>query len=85
MEINGDYLELPNCQYAYIDHMTGNIVSERTIDCAQLDKKVYNTLFAIINKKEFEYNETTLKQILRLLHNILYLKYNVDIKSFSFI
>ena len=50
-----------------------------------LDKKVYLTLKAINEEKEVEYNETILKQILRLLHNIIYLKFNEDIKSFQFI
>ena len=81
----GMELQFPQADYMYLDTLTGNFSSTREIGYSQIDKKVYLTLKAINEGKEIEPNETILKQILRLLHNILYLKFNEDIKSFQFI
>lgn len=82
---SGMELQFPNSDYVFLDTLNGNFIKEREVGSTAIDKKVYLTLKAINNGEEVDANETTLKQILRLLHNIIYLKFNEDIKSFEFI
>lgn len=74
-----------NTDYVYLDNITGDFVSSHTINSMQIDKKVYLTLKAVANNQPIDTNENVLKQCLRLLHNIIYIKFNEDIKSFQFI
>ena len=82
---SGMEIQFPQKEYVYLDALTGNFTGIREPNCTAIDKKVYLTLKAINEEREIEHNETTLKQILRLLHNIIYLKFNEDVKSFQFI
>ena len=70
----------------YLDKTTGDFNTVKDINSIEIDKRVY-TIIKNINEQNysFEYNQTTIKQALRLLHNILYAKFNEDIKSFDFI
>lgn len=85
ISFSGMEIQFPNAEYVYLDTLTGNFSQNREQGFMAIDKKVYLTLKAINEEKEVEYNETILKQILRLLHNIIYIKFNEDIKSFQFI
>ena len=70
----------------YLDKTIGDFDTIRNPNSIEIDKRVY-TIIKNINDEnyEFTYNETTFKQSLRLLHNILFAKFNEDIKSFQFI
>ena len=51
-----------------------------------IDKKVFAALKSIGGGNPLDnLNSNILKQSLRLLHNIIYLKFGVDLKSFQFI
>ena len=82
---SGMEIILPEVEYVYFDSMTGEFSINRSIGANEIDKKVYKTLRNISKSNEIEENEIILKQILRLLHNIIYIKFNEDIKSFAFI
>ena len=82
---SGMEIQMPETDYVYLDSLTGNFIENREVGAIQIDKKVYLALKTVNEEKEVENNETILKQILRLLHNIIYLKFNEDIKSFEFI
>ena len=85
ISFSGMEIQFLNAEYVYLDTLNGNFSVNREQGFIAIDKKVYLTLKAINEEKEIEANETILKQILRLLHNIIYLKFNEDIKSFQFI
>ncbi len=69
----------------YLDTNSGNLTNQKDIGFNLIDKKVYLTILDINNQVKREYNEKELKQALHLLHNIIYLKFDADIKSFQFI
>ena len=87
LTFSGVGLEFFDTDYVYLDTLSGNFTTKRTNDCIAIDKRVYLTLKNIAKNglKVEEIAETTAKQILRLLHNIIYLKFNEDVKSFSFL
>jgi len=85
ISFSGMEIQFPNVEYVFLDTLNGNFSANREPGFMAIDKKVYLTLKAINEEKDVECNETILKQILRLLHNIIYLKFNEDIKSFQFI
>ncbi len=69
----------------YLDTNSGNFTSIKDANFNLIDKKVYATILDINNKVVREYTEAELKQALHLLHNIIFLKFETDIKSFQFI
>lgn len=83
--LSGMGLEFKDLNYVYLDTMSGNFTSERLEGSIQIDKKVYEILKDISDNKQFEINSTKLKQALRLLHNILFIKFGEDIASFQYI
>ncbi len=89
ISFSGMELNFLNSNYVYLDSLTGNFTTERTSNCLQIDKKVYLLLKQInennLDTAEIEKNVFSLKQALKLLHNIIFLKFNVDIKSFQFV
>lgn len=85
ISFSGMEIQMPESDYVFLDTLTGNFSQSKEIGFTQIDKKVYSTLKAINQEKDVEINETILKQNLRLLHNIIYLKFNEDIKSFQFV
>ena len=82
---SGFNVELPDKDYILFDKETTEFVETRTQTSVQLDKSVYSVLKKINNNEIEEFNEKTLKQILRLLHNIILNRFGVEIKSFEFI
>lgn len=70
----------------YLDKSTGNFEIKKNFNSVEIDKKVYE-IIKNINESNYnvEYNLNNIKQALRLLHNIIYAKFNEDIKSFEFI
>ena len=85
ISFSGMQIQLPQIDYAYFDKFTGEFAETRGLNSQQIDKKVYQTLKAISDEKDQEYNDTILKQILRMLHNVLFIKFNEDVKSFDFL
>ena len=69
----------------YLDKTTGNFTDKKEYNSVQIDKKVYSLIKNINDGIEVIEKNNTFSQALRLLHNILYIKFNVDLKSFEFI
>lgn len=82
---SGVEIQLPDVDYVYFDKITGEFTGIKEYSCTQIDKKVYASLKSIDNGTNTEENTTIFKQILRLLHNVLFVKFGEDIKSFEFI
>ncbi len=95
ISFEGMEIETPNKDYVYLDTYSGNFIESRIPTSTEIDKKVYFTIKTIKEQDEIEtieekltqnqISENTLKQAIRLLHNVLYSKFNEDIKSFEFI
>jgi len=85
LNFSGFMLNLPDSDYIYLDKLTGEFSSINTPTSIQIDKKVYSTLKAIAETTIETPNETTLKQTLRLLKNIIFIHFDIEIKSFDFI
>lgn len=146
IDMQGMAIEFPNSKYVYLDNLTGNFSTTRTINSTEIDKKVYSYLYNIENfhgaiSNEIKTNETTqnknveknnpnntnflttqkgsvlnkddlidksnkykvdiqnnnsnstqnaistltIKQALRIMKNIIYLKFNVEIKAFHYL
>ena len=85
LNFSGFGVEFPDSDYVFFDKFSADFVSKRTELCSQIDKNVYLTLKKINNGEVEEFNQNTLKQILRLLHNIIINRFSVEIKSFEFI
>lgn len=83
--LSGMGLELADLQYVYLDTFTGNFVGQRTEASTQIDKKVYEILKSVNENLPVEQNITKLKQALRLLHNILFIKFGEDVASFQYL
>ncbi len=85
LNFSGFNVELPNSEYIYFDKFNAEFIEKRNEFCVQMDKQVYSTLKKINNCEIEEFNITTLKQILKLLNNIILIRFNAEIKSFEFI
>lgn len=85
LRFSGFELFLPNCEYVYFDKFNAEFTEIRNEFSSQIDKNVYLTLKKINNDIIEDFNQNTLKQILRLLHNVIFSRFNVEIKSFEFI
>jgi hypothetical protein len=85
LEFSGFGVELPQVDYVNFDKLTADFTTQKTQTTIQIDKQVYLTLKNIYERVEVQENEKTLKQVLRLLHNVIYLRFNEEIKSFEFI
>lgn len=94
LKFTGVGLEIIDYDYVYLDKTTGNFSNRRELDSMQIDKKVYSLLKQVetnfneikdqdLNSQNF--SENTVKQALRLLHNIITIKFGEIIKSFEFI
>ncbi len=83
---SGVQLVFPDTDLAYLDPISGNFTTQRVENALLIDKKVYAVLKSINCGNALDnLNSNILKQSLRLLHNIIYLKFGVDLKSFQFI
>ena len=63
----------------YLDKMVADFTPSPTPDSVEIDKKVYKALIVPTS------NESIKKSALKLLNTILLLKYDIELKSFSFI
>lgn len=89
LSFTGVELNFPHSNYVYLDELTGNFVLNHTQTSHLIDKKVFFLLNQInMQGNNFNAEQTSqlvFKQALNLLHNIILLKHNADIKSFEFI
>ncbi|MFQ6752090.1 MAG: DNA repair protein RecO [Clostridia bacterium] len=85
LDFSGMEIMLPESDYVYFDSMSGEFSTSRSIGASEIDKKVYKTLRDISLDQEIVVADNTLRQILRLLHNVIYIRFGEDIKSFAFI
>ncbi len=85
LTFSGFKVDLPSADYVFFDRLTGEFSEKRTELCLQIDKQVYSTLNKIVKGEIEEFNQTTLKQILRLLNNVIVNHFGVEIKSFDFV
>lgn len=63
----------------YLDKMVADFTPKPTINSVEIDKKVFKALIVPTS------NEMVKKSCLKLLNTILMLKYDVELKSFSFL
>lgn len=79
-KIMGESLNIftPN-QKVYLDKIVGDFVPTPNHHTVEIDKKVFNALIVPTT------NDLTKKSCLKLLNTVLSIKYDVDIKSFSFL
>ncbi|MBQ8522890.1 MAG: DNA repair protein RecO [Clostridia bacterium] len=63
----------------YLDKMVADFTPKPTINSVEIDKKVYNALIVPTS------NSGIKKSCLKLLNTILLLKYDIELKSFSFL
>ena len=85
LNFSGFALNLIENDFVYFDKTNAEFTISRTENCSQIDKTVYQTLKKINNGETEVFNEKTLKQALRLLHNVIFSHFGVEIKSFEFI
>lgn len=90
MKFSGVQLNVPEADYAFLDLLSGNFVSVRQENSLAIDKKVYSTLKQINSATQNSAaanppQPEVLKQTLRLLNKVIYLKFGTEIKSFQFI
>ncbi|MCQ2564481.1 MAG: DNA repair protein RecO [Clostridia bacterium] len=79
-------LEFPESAHVLFDKEFGNFTLTSGAYTVQVDKKVYVLLKAVATKqKDIAVSPTTLSQSLHLLHNVLYIKFDKDLKSFQFV
>ena len=97
---SGLEIVLPETEYVYFNKFNAEFEKNSTPNSVQIDKKVYAILKEIninsinifqeqnddiCNEENNSNQNEKYKQILRLLHNIIFTKFNEEIKSFSFI
>ena len=85
LSFSGVGIDFFETDYVYLDKITGDFSKDRTPNSVQIDVKVYRTLKQINNEETMQINENVLKQCLRLLHNIIIIRFGTEIKSFQFI
>ena len=85
LNFSGFALELIDKEFVYFDKNNAEFKDSRTENSSQIDKNVYQTLKKIQKGETEDFNEKTLKQVLRLLHNIIFTHFGVELKSFEFI
>jgi len=85
LNFTGVGLEMINDGIVYLDKSSGDFVKLKTESSVLIDKNVYRTLKQINDGNYEEINLNVLKQILRLLHNVLMQRYGTEIKSFQFL
>ena len=98
LNFSGVGVELFEVDHVFLDKITGDFTTTRTMNSIEIDKKVYGVLKDISKNPESmlnidltnietlpNFSESTIKQALRLLGNIVYLRFNVEIKSLHFI
>ncbi len=78
---------LADSKQIYFDKINGDFVLKKDNVSLPIDQKVYTCLYTIANNNnaDFDFDIRVLKQVMRLLHNIIFIKFGEDIKSFDFI
>lgn len=99
-KFSGIGVELPDTEYVFFNKFTGEFEKTSSQNSVQIDKKNYQILKEInASSNDYMQNKNNendsnknkpnqdekYKQILRLLHNIIFIKFNEEIKSFNFI
>ena len=85
LKFSGFEVFLPNTDYIYFDKFNAEFTEIRNEFSVQIDKQVYNTLRNINNGEIEGFKQPILKQILKLLNNIIFTHFNIEIKSFEFV
>lgn len=85
LSFSGFDVELPDVEYIYFDKFNAEFSESKNEFSILIDKNVFSVLKKINKGIQDEYNQNTLKQILRLMNNILFARFGVEIKSFEFI
>lgn len=87
ISFEGFELDLGLKGFVYLDKNLGNFVNKTSQfeNLTQIDKKVYSLLCGVNKNEVVDFNLTTAKQVIRLLHNIIYIDFGVDVKSFEFV
>ncbi|MBQ8615513.1 MAG: DNA repair protein RecO [Clostridia bacterium] len=85
LNFSGVGIEFFETDFVYLDKTTADILTTRSQNSVQIDKNVYKTLKQIHDLEILKYNLNTLKQCLRLLHNIIFIRFGTEIKSFQFV
>lgn len=86
LNFSGVGIEFIETDYVYLDMTTGDFLKNRTTNSVQIDKNVYKMLASINNGNcENLENEHALMQCIRLLRNIIQIRFGIEIKSFQFI
>ncbi len=85
LKFSGFEVYLPNIDYVYFDKYSAEFRESRNEFSVQIDKNVYSILRKINSGEIGDFNQTILKQLLKLLHNIISTHFNIEIKSFEFI
>ena len=85
LNFSGMGVEFVKSDFVYLDKTTGDFLSQKNNNSVQIDSRVYKALKTINNNEQQEFNIHTLKQCLRLLHNIIIIRFGTEIKSFQFI
>ena len=85
LNFSGFEVNLPNSDYVYFDKFNAEFRETKNEFSSQIDKNVYSNLKKINEGIVEDFNQNTLKQILRLLNNIIYARFNVELKSFEFV
>lgn len=83
--LSGMGIQFEEFKYVYLDTMSGNFTQEKLAGSIQIDKKVYDILKQTNQGICTEENQQKLKQALRLLHNIIFVKFGEDILSFQYL
>lgn len=88
---SGLTIEMPDIDYVYFNRFSGDFEQHQQANSVQIDKKIYSILKDINSGKDLlttennTLNNEKYKQILRLLNNIIYIKFGEEVKSFEFI
>ena len=85
LNFSGFMLNLPEVDYVYLDKITGEFSKISSIHSTPIDKNVYSALKAVAYGEQLECKPIVLKQVLRLLKNIIFTQFDVEIKSFDFV
>lgn len=87
LSFNGVEISFLNSKQVYFDKMNGEFTDKKDTFSQPLDMKVYSCLYNIakFGQSNIDIDERVLKQALRLLHNVIFIKMGEDIKSFQYI
>ena len=85
ISVGGMQLEFGDSKYNYLDTISGNFDTKSGQNKKEIDKNVFALLKSVNDGENIEFNEINAKRALKLLNNILYIKFGEDVKSFMYI